>query len=144
MFVSDEYTIKAGQHHSCLKFTPFIKRKKVRITFNFGESCRYYPTSVYQEEMVNKLAGFGCVFHHWRSVRLGWRYDQKTDMIIIYHYEYNRGKLNYFPIHKVKIGQTEQMILESDKPFYFGRMLYPYYGGKIPAPHDVKLKMEFV
>jgi len=145
MFGLKTYLIKKGKHRSCLKFSPFIRCKEVTMCFRFDESARYLGRTVYESEMINKLGGFGNIFHHRNSIRLGWRYDPINDVILLYIYEYRKGeRLEPRLVDKVRIGQTKKFRLKSDKAFWFGRFNFPWWGGKVKAPHDIKIKLSYL
>jgi hypothetical protein len=95
-------------------------------------------------EQINKLCGFGAILHHRNSIRIGWRYDPINDVIKLYTYEYRNGERIVNPLDEVKINQTKKIKLKSKKVYWFGCYRFPYFGGKAPAPHDMKIKLSFL
>lgn len=139
-----KYTIKKWNYYSGFSFHPFLKCRKIEIQFEFTNSCRYFSTDTQLAEQINKLVGFGCLIHHYSSVRIGWRYNQKSRNIDLFRYEYKKGKrIPSILIGSVEIGKKETLILESKKNYYFGVYLKPYFGGEAPAPHTMNIKMGF-
>ena len=144
MFGLDEYLIKKDSHYSGFKFRPFIRRKSITVCFEFTDSCRYSGNTQIKEQ-INKLVGFGALLHHNNSIRLGWRYEPLKDVIKIYRYEYKKGeRLPAQLIDTVRIGQIKKIKLNSDRFYWFGKYLFPYFGGKAAAPHKIKIKLSFL
>jgi hypothetical protein len=137
-----------------------VKHKKV-VTF--------YQDSIYDTKVVghhfNKLFGFSYLYHHWNSVRIGWR--PLRDRIELCFYLYKDGNLIEVPINfsliigvsyeiSLIVKETYVIILIEDpiskitfsytynikyKPT-FGYMLYPYFGGNPKAPNDILIVLE--
>lgn len=114
------------------------------VIVNFDESCRYLGNTIQMTEQINKLCGFGAILHHRNSIRIGWRYDPINDIIKLYTYEYRKGERIVNPLDEVKINQTKKIKLKSKKVYWFGCYRYFYFGGKVPAPHDMKIKLSFL
>lgn len=139
------YKIKKGQHYSGFRFRPFIKRKSITVAVEFTDSCRYIGNTLQMTEQINKLCGFGAILHHRNSIRIGWRYDPIKDIVKLYIYEYRKGeRLEPKLFDIARIGQVKKLKLKSKKVYWFGKYLFPYFGGKSPAPHDIKIKLSFL
>lgn len=139
-----DYIIKKGSHYSGFSFKPFFRCNKIEVEVEFTESCRYYSPDAQLTEQINKLVGFGCLVHHYSSVRIGWRYNIVSRKIDLFRYEYQKGKrLPSTLIGSAEIGKKETLILESENTYYFGIYLKPYFGGKAPAPHTMEIMMGF-
>ena len=144
MFGLKTYKIRRGKHYSGFRFIPFYKRSSLTAYVCFTDSCRYYTIDNQLKEQVNKLFGFGSINHHKRSYRIGWRYNASKDMIDLFEYKYEHGYRTIFKFDSIRIGQTKKITVFSRKYIYWGKFLYPYFGGKAPAPHDMEIKLLFV
>ena len=132
----------------------------------FFPNCTYQLSENYDQ--VNKLYGFSEGFHHWNSARIGWRCIDGENIELL-AYCYVNGKRIIKPMIKCKpdswvfcniqnknskyvlkaLSPNNQSItvsIDKDKKFYiydlfklFMYRLYPYFGGKIAAPHDMNL-----
>ena len=79
--------------------------------------------------------------HHKNSIRIGWRYNVFNDNIDLFTYEYNKGKRTIIYMKSVKIGTPCDVSISSSKVYWFGKYLFPYFGGKAPAPHTIKISV---
>jgi len=66
------------------------------------------------------------------------------DRVLIFEYFYVKGNRHEKQICKICIGQNIRLKLKAKKGYWFGKILYPYFGGKEPAPHDLKIKINFL
>jgi hypothetical protein len=125
-------TIKKGTH-APLRFPKFVKREDpLRFRVMFTPSCRYTLDNGDQND-VNKLFGIGYYpWHRVNSVRFGWRYDPKVDMIEILCYFRAKGKIKFFPMCFVKCDHWYQMEIYRTE---FGLETYKFTidGGNIPG-----------
>ena len=85
------YSIKKNKHYSGFRFRPFFRCREITVVFKFTDSCRYVSDDEQLTEQINKLVGFGALWHHRSSVRIGWRYCPKKDNIRLYSYKYMEG-----------------------------------------------------
>ncbi len=144
MFGLKTYSIKKNKHYSGFRFRPFFRCREVTVIFKFTESCRYISDDLQLSEQINKLVGFGALWHHRNSVRIGWRYDAKKDRIKLYTYKYIEGVRIKKHFDTVRIGQYNKLRIKAHRTYWFGKFLYPYFGGKAPAPHDIKILLDFI
>jgi hypothetical protein len=144
MFGLKAYSIKKNKHYSGFRFRPFFRCREITIVFKFTESCRYVSDDPQLSEQINKLVGFGALWHHRNSVRIGWRYDAKKDKIKLYTYKYIEGVRIKKHFDTVRIGQYNKLRIKAHRTYWFGKFLYPYFGGKAPAPHDIKILLDFI
>ena len=144
MFDMKEYTIKKGKHFSGFRYRPFIKRKEVEVAFMFTDSCRYLGNTVQMSEQINKLCGFGSIFHHKNSIRIGWRYSPINDVVKLYKYEYKDGERTVEVFDEVRINSVKSLKIKSKKAYWFGCYRFPYFGGKSPTPHEMKIKLSYL
>tara|TARA_R100001463_G_scaffold28613_4_gene65564 strand:- start:1826 stop:2431 length:606 start_codon:yes stop_codon:yes gene_type:complete len=138
--IDKTYTIKKGNHYSGKRFRPFFKKRKLIVNIAFHKGCRYKGSDQLNEQ-INKAVGFGELNHHKNSTRLGWRYNSFNDNIDLFNYEYINGKRTIIYNKTVEFDKHYKVILASSKPYWFGKYLFPYFGGKEPAPHNVKISV---
>lgn len=142
----------------------FTNSNSMRVFFK--KNCTYKLEENFDQ--VNKLFGFSEGFHHWNSARIGWRsIDGETIELIAYCYI--NGKRIIKPMIKCKpeewvfcniqnkpskyvlkamISEGDCITVSVDKDkkisiYSFFKLfiyrLFPYFGGKIAAPHDMEL-----
>lgn len=147
-----------------------LKKKTIVYSrrVNFTNSCVYKLSENYDQ--VNKLFGFSEGYHHWNSARFGWRCTDGENIELL-AYCYVNGKRVIQPLLKCKPGTwvfcniqnkdseyvfktfnekgklaTARIEKEAKKSIYglfklFIYNLYPYFGGKIPAPRNMNIYM---
>lgn len=132
----------------------------------FTTSCLYRLNENYDQ--VNKLFGFSEGYHHWNSARIGWRcVDGATIELLAYCYIdgeriikpllsckpntwvfcniQNQDSRYVFKVFNSKDKLASAVVeKKSKRSFYsffklFIYNLYPYFGGKIPAPRDMNI-----
>jgi hypothetical protein len=149
--------------HSPLRMPPMLWRpQRIRYDVTFTESCRYDIGA--EQADINKLFGVGYLpHHHDNSVRFGWRYLDKVDMVEILAYWYNDGERAWWHLCAVEIGKQWRYDLTVGQsnhslhvvgksvpyivqvqPRRVGYLLQPYFGGNMTAPHDMEIKMQRV
>jgi hypothetical protein len=136
--------------------------KRIRYDVTFTESCRYDIGA--EQADINKLFGIGYrPHHHDNSVRFGWRYLDKIDMIEILAYWYKERQRGWWHLCAVEIGKQWRYDLTVGQsnhslhvvgksvpyivpvqPRRMGYPLHPYFGGNMTAPHDIEIKMQRV
>lgn len=163
------YLIKEGQHKSNVQGSlpgnglRSLKSERLAFTARFDRSAIYNLGDDDQYD-INKLFGFSdCNSHHQtNSARFGWTYNLKTEMVDIYAYVYSNGDRKIKKLGAARIGETKQYVLAvSEGHFQFSfdntveefergascstglyYMLYPYFGGNRPAPHDITIAIK--
>jgi hypothetical protein len=160
------YIIDKGYHSfSPKKFKLFIGNKISKKVL-FYKDCQYEIPG--HQLNINKLFGFSRGYHHYNSVRFGWRYmDGKIEILA---YMYKKGKrinewdedihlafieldkpYNFILMHKK---DTIHFIIKSDNNdlltirtfsfnplFKLGYILNPYFGGSEPSPKTMKISI---
>jgi hypothetical protein len=158
-----KYRIKRGKHSSGLRIAPFYGKDISKYEVIFSKSCLYEIAGPDQFD-VNKLLGLSYGFHHNNSARFGWRAD--GDSIEISAYCYKNKKRLIRAIRNVNVetmyifmiqnfGGYYELTIMSDtgdligyakiskpKTTEFGYKLFPYFGGNVPAPHDMEIYMK--
>jgi hypothetical protein len=150
-------TIKKGTH-APLRLPKLITNKQI-LAYNvtFTDSCRYSIGK--DQDDINKLFGIGYFpHHHYRSVRVGWNYDDDFGTISLFSYWYKdwTRDLKYIcsvdinepidilmdigkDIHTIQVNNVRHHLLIPSHPVGF--LLRPYFGGNQKAPHDITIKL---
>lgn len=154
-----EYTIKKGQFFADQNpFRP-VETEEIKFKVKFDSSAIYKTIDPQNQLDINKLYGFSDnnEHHHSYSARFGWRWSENA--LRLFTYVYNKGVVSYTDLGQVAIGSeiscslkatsTEYIFTtgdvvkimprESKTPKVKGYILYPYFGGTEPAPHNVKI-----
>lgn len=143
-----------------------IRMESVRVYFM--PNCKYQLLENYDQ--VNKLFGFSEGFHHWNSARIGWRCVDGENIELL-AYCYINGQRIIKPMITCKPGtwvfcniqsKPSKYVLKALSPnnqsitisvdkgkkwsiYTFFKLfiykLFPYFGGKIAAPHDMEIRM---
>ena len=151
--------IEKGTHSPFRTPSILWRPQRIRYDVTFTESCRYDISA--EQADINKLFGIGYLpHHHDNSVRFGWRYLDKVDMVEILAYWYDNGVRGWWHLCAVEIGKQwryDLTIGQSNhslhvvgksvpyivpvQPRRVGYLLQPYFGGNMTAPHDIEIKM---
>lgn len=154
-----KYLIKKGEHSSGFRIAPFYGNKIVKYEAIFTRSCLYEIDGPDRFD-INKLFGISYGLHHKNSARFGWRAN--GDSIEISAYCYKSGDRIIKTIRDVAVGKPYVFTMRGTKEFYeltvesegaiigyakiskpktiqFGYRLFPYFGGNVPAPHNIRI-----
>lgn len=161
----NHYLIKKGRHFSIKNSFPWpykIAICKDHITFIgvFSKGCDYVNND--PERDINKLYGISYGFdNQYRSVRIGWRYNDNLKVVEIFSYSHVKGKKIFDYICSVKLYEeirfkvarsTKTAVLVTvvaneellgsrlvsgiDKS-YINFKEFPYFGGNYKAPNNM-------
>ena len=153
------YIIKEGQHESDRKIKSF-KDDVLSFQAKFDESAIYETKREENQADINKLMGFSDCnsHHHENSARFGWRWY--NEQLEIHAYCYVNGDRIIQYITSVQLGEMDDYKIEIiDNKYIFtvnggsrveidknpncsgnvNYMLFPYFGGDEPAPHDISV-----
>jgi hypothetical protein len=145
------FTIAKGSHYSTPRAPQTLQSKTLRFTAVFDESARYDFGDVALQSSKNKLLGFADC--------------NSTHRLEIFAYCYVNGErkesfigtvpLNVPSRYEIMISDDEYIFTLNDEPpvrmergavcekgVYY--MLNPYFGGSVPAPHDIRIKIRFL
>jgi len=156
------YKIKKGTHGPWYDWSLHLGMNSFKIKAKFTESCIY--DKIDREDDLNKLYGFSLGRHHHNSVRIGWRPSRKfKNEIEIWSYLYINSERTYRLLKTVTIDEWHEYDVHwskglitiritdpsrVDNVYSFaaalpktkvGYMLFPFFGGQAPAPHNMKL-----
>lgn len=141
---------KEGKHHAKIndKNRIFFRSKPHSILLKFDTSCRYELDT--GQTSWNKIYGTGEMtwkyidgsYKRKRETMLVWRYNKNTDKIEIAQYE----RQDYDILPEIIIGDLDF----NEEGIYnlgflkSGSKTGPYFGGKLPAPHDMSYLIKFI
>jgi len=162
------FVIKKGRHGDRpFRLGLFFGREVFRWKVIFTDSCKYNHHSADQLD-TNKLVGIGYLpGHHTDSVRFGWRYVTDINRIELVAYcfvnkiriikplclceigkEYEIAifisPFSYFLscMPGNRIGKVEEVKIDHKNKKRFQYRLGCFFGGNIPAPHDITIKLK--
>ena len=160
-----EFTIPAGEHYSTPRLHETFSEQKIAFRAKFNASAQYDLGDPALQSNINKLMGFSdCSnLHHENSARFGWKWE--SERLDIYAYCYVAGvrthefvgtvDLHTHNLYEI-IATSEEYVfsLNGHRKMAIARsssceagvnyMLYPYFGGSVPAPHDVTVEIEMI
>lgn len=156
--------IHKNKHYGSPLTIKLVRGPQLTQKIIFDESCRY--NLGYSQ--VNKLFGYSYDLLNKDSVRIGWKYLPNRQSIQLFIYLHKNWK-RYIPdenlvLGEVQIGQEVKLQVKTDnktlityffindkkkgilkyKKKYWSWFLGTYFGGKLPAPHDMKIWREDV
>ncbi len=145
------YTISKGQHYANERHMAYINSPFITLQFTPDESWYYEPE---HDKHWNKLGGIASNNIHENSVRVAWRCTLGEIRIAIY--EYRNGERVITELGTVEkwdsviIEMDESRVMWREKFYPIGKheqkgwVCFPYFGGTIPAPHDMIFRINFV
>ena len=134
------YKIKEGKHRSGWHFLPVLFGGYYE-TLTFQINGWYYDDkNVQQSEQLNKIYGYGeFPHHHYNSFRWSFRFCLAENCFDLYSYKYHEGKRTHHYYGTFRCGRPISV------PIYrptFGYVLFPYHGGKAPAPINYSIDIK--
>jgi hypothetical protein len=156
------FLIKKGDHYSTPRLVETLQGSKLIFLAKFDLSARYQFNDVSMQSNKNKLLGFSDCneAHHQNSARFAWQWYNNRLEIFAYCYikgirvEQFLGSLTLDEYHHFELEVTaSQFIFKIDnlppvsvekantctQGVYY--LLWPYFGGTLPAPHNVSIKI---
>lgn len=157
------FVVQQGEHYASPRLIQSLQSNTLNFKATFDESAIYHFEEAGFQDSKNKLLGFSDCnsLHHENSARFAWQwYKEKLE---IYAYCYVDGARVEKFIGQISINQENRYQLKvtsnyyvftlndqesvyvsrgttCDKGIYY--MLWPYFGGTLPAPHDVSVAIE--
>ncbi|MCB9231404.1 MAG: hypothetical protein H6581_07070 [Bacteroidia bacterium] len=154
------YIIREGRHFGTDRTNLIAFKTRMEFDALLDESCLYTPTQ--NPPQINKLFGFSFGFHQGASARIGWHADGEKFWFHSYVYT-APGKMEHrllgpgLPgeVHHFMIRRTDLLVdIEMDREIYhqytlekacfIGYLLHPYFGGQVPAPHEMTIRLQNV
>jgi hypothetical protein len=153
------YLIPQGKHSCEQNGYNTVQYTEQKFEVLFDSTSIYKAIVPLDQYDINKLFGFSDndADHHAFSARFGWRWD--NDSLRLFGYVYNNGIISKAKITDINIGtlyqcsigvtadkyvftvndKTVLMVRASKTLTGSGYKLYPYFGGKETAPHDIRI-----
>lgn len=158
----DEYIIRKGEHYTTQKRIQSLQSNTLSFDAKFNSSAIYYFDNPGFQDSKNKLLGFSDCnsLHHQNSARFAWQWY--NDQLEIYAYCYvnnervekyvgvvNLDEVNHYEItlqgkdYVFQLNKQEPVIIQRGNVCNTGLyyMLWPYFGGSIPAPHQISIQI---
>jgi hypothetical protein len=159
------FVMEKGTHYSTPRLAEMLQANSLKFKATFNETAIYDLGDKALQSNKNKLMGFSDCnsMHHENSARFGWQwFDNQLE---IYAYCYVNGERKEEFIGTVNINEEnlyEIQITDDAYVFYLNNervstiqrgtvcdqgiyyMLYPYFGGSVPAPHDVRIDISML
>lgn len=169
-FVEEEiavtrFLIRTGEHYASPRLVEQFSAGKLAFKAKFDESAMYDLGDPSLQSNHNKLMGFSdCNSqHHVNSARFAWRWYNNELQIWAYCYVDSARieefvatvSLNKEYLYEIAVTPTsyvfyldEERKVEVPKAQICGEglsyMLYPYFGGTVPAPRDVRIEIQLL
>jgi hypothetical protein len=161
--LSRTFIMQEGEHYASPRLIQSLQSNALSFKATFNETAIYHFDEAGFQDSKNKLLGFSDCnsLHHENSARFAWQWYH--DQLEIYAYCYVGGvreekfigtvNLNEENHYQLKITDNSYVFqLNNQEPVYMRRgntcdkglyyMLWPYFGGTLPAPHDVTIKLK--
>lgn len=159
------FYLKEGEHYATPRLVESLQSTRLAFYAKFDNSCRYIFENTGFQDCKNKLLGFSDCnsMHHENSARFTWQWF--NNQMEIYAYCYVNGeriekfigvveleKENRYEIeltsdaYLFRLNDQESVSIARsatcDKGLYY--MLWPYFGGTLPAPHNMHLSIKMI
>ncbi len=161
--LSRDFIIREGDHYASPRIVQSLQSNTLSFSAKFNETATYLFEDAGLQDSKNKLLGFSDCnsLHHDNSARFAWQWYK--DQLEIYAYCYVNGeraekfigvvKLHEINRYQLKVTDENYVFqLNNQEPISITRgnvcdkgiyyMLWPYFGGTIPAPHDVHISLK--
>lgn len=160
-----DFYLKEGEHYATPRLVESLQSTRLAFYAKFDNSCRYTFENSGLQDSKNKLLGFSDCnsMHHENSARFTWQWF--NNQMEIYAYCYVNGeriekfigiveleKENRYEIeltsdaYLFRLNDQESVSIARsatcDKGLYY--MLWPYFGGTLPAPHNMHLSIKMI
>jgi len=156
------FTIYEGTHRSTFKYRS-TNSTYLEFEVKFDSSAIYKTTIEENQADINKLFGVSdCKSHHMdNSIRFGWRYYNERLQLLWFKHEnevftygfitYIKPNVNYIcsidiqsEYYVLCVNNTCEMVPRNCgiRTNYNKYILWPYFGGDEPAPHDIKIRLK--
>jgi hypothetical protein len=162
---STTFLIRTGEHYASPRLVEQFSSGKLAFKAKFDQSAMYDLGDPSLQSNHNKLMGFSdCNSqHHANSARFAWRWYNNELQIWAYCYV-NSVRVEEF-VATVNLNKEylyEIAVTPADYVFYLdgerkaavpkaqicseglSYLLYPYFGGTAPAPHDVRIEIHIL
>jgi hypothetical protein len=156
------YQIPEGSHYTTNRRTESLQTSALVFESKFNESAIYTFDDAGFQDSKNKLLGFSDCnsLHHENSARFAWQWYH--DRLEIYAYCYSNGnrieefmgvaQLHEWAQYRIELTGDQYLFSFKGKQVAVNRgadctigvylMLWPYFGGTLPAPHDIQIRIK--
>jgi hypothetical protein len=157
------YVIRRGEHYASRRGVETLQSNTLEFYALFNKTAVYDLGDEALQTNKNKLLGFSDCnsAHHENSARFAWQWYR--NQLEIYAYCYVNGARVEQYIDTVAIGTKNKYSIRRTKTHYefsvnskevvritrgdtcergLYYLLWPYFGGSIPAPHDVSITIQ--
>jgi hypothetical protein len=155
------FTIPEKAHYSEQRHVEFLQGSSLFFKAKFDETAEYVLDDGFQDSK-NKLLGFSDCnsAHHENSARFSWQWFNNTIEIYAYCYvngqrvEQYLGTVNKNEVvsYEIRLSPSSYTFIFRDQETVIPRgstcdvgaylILWPYFGGQKPAPHDVTIYLK--
>jgi hypothetical protein len=157
------FVIRQGDHYATPRIVETLKSEKLSFVARFDQSCQYQFDDPSFQDSKNKLLGFADCnsMHHENSARFAWQWLHNRLEIFAYCYVNGERVEQFLGVvaleeenhFEIRLRQDEYVFtLNHQQPISIKResacqtgayyMLWPYFGGTLPAPHDVHVSIK--
>jgi hypothetical protein len=157
-----EFVIPAGKHYASNKSIQSLQSNTLAFEAKFNSSAIYYFNQEGFQDSKNKLLGFSDCnsMHHENSARFAWQwYNNQLEIHAYCYVNGNRiekfvgvAELNEVNHYEIQLKDDQYIFQFNDEePISIERgtvcdagvyyMLWPYFGGELPAPHTVTIDL---
>jgi hypothetical protein len=157
------FVVKKGDHYANPRMVESLQSQTLIFQARFNSTAKYDLENASSQSNINKLFGFADCnsLHHDNSARFGWAWYHDRLEIYAYCYVNSQRKsqfigvvnLNEYNRYEIQITNDNYIFkLNNETPYTVQRgntckeglyyMLWPYFGGDAPAPHDVSVDIK--
>ena len=152
------FTIAQGEHYATQRHVEALQQASLAFQARFDETAEYRLRDGFQDSK-NKLLGFSDCnsAHHENSARFAWQwYNNRIEIFAYCYVDGQRMEAFLGTVEKNEVANYEVVISPTAYTFIFKDqkteiarrskcdvgvyvMLWPYFGGQIPAPHEINI-----
>jgi len=154
------FVVKKGEHYATPRVVESLQTSTLRFQAKFDGSAIYDFRQEGFQDSKNKLFGFSDCndLHHQNSARFAWQWmDERLEIFAYCYVDGERVEafvgtveLNTYNDYRISISEEHyEFQLNGGEPVRIKRgsvcergvyyKLWPYFGGTLPAPHDVTI-----
>lgn len=158
-----EFVIKKGEHYATGRSAESLQSHVLSFDAKFDKTAIYTFEDQAFQDSKNKLLGFADCnsLHHENSARFAWQWYNNQLEIYAYCYVNGERKEKFVGVVELdEVNHYEITILENEYSFQLNDqapvsierinkctaglyyMLWPYFGGSLPAPHNITIKVK--
>lgn len=159
------FYFREGEHYASPRLSESLQSNRLAFYAKFDKSCRYIFEETGFQDSKNKLLGFADCnnLHHENSARFTWQWFNNQMEIFAYCYVNGERVEKFIGVVELEKENRFEILLTSeaylfklndqeavsvtrgstcDIGLYY--MLWPYFGGTLPAPHNMSLSIKMI